>query len=128
MNFLLSFYCYCFLVHFSVKKKKKNSAQDCFWCLPCLAAGGQFQWVRDCKSKLNLNSMEEEQHSQQPMEGNPNSYRSMRDYRNPPRMSAPSYIVPPTNVPYSNTYDPSWRNHQNFSWAPRPPQYAPQPP
>ena len=24
-----------------------------------LAAGGQFQWVRDCKSKLNLNPMEE---------------------------------------------------------------------
>ena len=24
-----------------------------------LAAGGQFQWVRDCKSKLNLNLMEE---------------------------------------------------------------------
>ena len=80
--------------------------------------GGQFQRVRDCKSKLNLNPMEEEKHSQQPIEGNPNAYRSMRDYRNPPRMSAPSYIVPSTNVPYSNTYDPSWRNHQNFSWAP----------
>ena len=25
-----------------------------------LAAGGQFQWVRDCKSKLNLNPMEED--------------------------------------------------------------------
>ena len=24
-----------------------------------LAAGGQFQWVRDCKSKLNLNPIEE---------------------------------------------------------------------
>ena len=24
-----------------------------------LAAGGQFQWVRDCKSKFNLNPMEE---------------------------------------------------------------------
>ena len=69
--------------------------------------------------------MEGEQHSQQPMEGNPNAYRSMRDYRNPHRMSGPSYIVPPTNVPYSNTYDPSWSSHQNFSWAPRPPQYAP---
>ena len=69
--------------------------------------------------------MEEEQHSKQPVEGNPNAYRSMRDYRNPSRMSASSYIVPHTNVPYSNTYDPSWRNHQNFSCAPRPPQYAP---
>ena len=27
--------------------------------MPYLAAGGQFQWVRDCKSKLNLNLMEE---------------------------------------------------------------------
>ena len=27
--------------------------------MPCLAPGGQFQWVRDCKSKLNLNPMEE---------------------------------------------------------------------
>ena len=27
--------------------------------MPCLAAGGQFQWVGDFKSKLNLNPMEE---------------------------------------------------------------------
>ena len=27
--------------------------------MSCLAPGGQFQWVRDCKSKLNLNPMEE---------------------------------------------------------------------
>ncbi|MED6188340.1 hypothetical protein PIB30_085016, partial [Stylosanthes scabra] len=24
---------------------------------------------------------------------------------------------PPQNDPYSNTYNPSWRNHPNFSWG-----------
>ena len=37
-----------------------------------------------------------EQQSQQPVEMNPNAYKSMRDHIHPPRMSAPSYIVPPT--------------------------------
>ena len=32
---------------------------------------------------------------------------------------------PSTNVPYGNTYNPSWRNHPNLSWKPKPPQYAP---
>ena len=32
---------------------------------------------------------------------------------------------PPTNAPYGNTYNPSWRNHPNLSWKPKPPQYAP---
>ena len=72
-----------------------------------------FQWVRSSKgrlvkvnfpqepySRLNLNIdqmelPEEEQHSRQPMEGNPNAYRSMRDHIHPPRMSAPSCIIPP---------------------------------
>ncbi|KAL6310974.1 hypothetical protein AAG906_019912 [Vitis piasezkii] len=35
----------------------------------------------------------EDQHSHQ---GNPNEFRSMRDHMHPPRMSAPSCIVPPT--------------------------------
>ena len=30
------------------------------------------------------------------MERNPNAFRSMRDHIHPPRMSAPSCIVPPT--------------------------------
>ena len=38
----------------------------------------------------------EEQQSQHAVEMNPNAYRSMRDHIHPPRMSAPSYIVPPT--------------------------------
>ena len=103
-----------------------------------LAAGGQFQWVRDCKSKLNLNPMEEGQYgqhveggnpnaymtmrdyrnlawpSQQPVERNPNEYRSMRDYRNQWMSS-----------PYGSTYNHSWGNHTNSSWESRPPQYAP---
>ena len=31
---------------------------------------------------------------------------------------------PSTNAPYGNTYNPSWRNHPNLSWKPKPPQYA----
>ena len=38
----------------------------------------------------------EEQQSQQGVERNPNAYRSMRNHIHSPRMSAPSYIVPPT--------------------------------
>ena len=67
----------------------------------------------------------EEHHSQYPMERSPNAYRSMRDYRNPPWVSAPFCTDPPTNVPYGNTYNHSWRNHPNFSWKSRPPQYTP---
>ena len=36
----------------------------------------------------------EEQQSQQGVQGNPNAYRSMRDHIHPPRVSAPSCIVP----------------------------------
>ena len=78
---------------------------------------------------LNCDQMEPphgEQHGQYPVERNPNAYsRSMRDYRNPPWMNTPSYMVPPTNSPYGNTYNLSWGNHPNSSWEPRPPQYAP---
>ena len=76
---------------------------------------------------LNCDQMElphEEQHSQYLVERNPNTFRSMRDYRNPPRMSTPSCMVPPTNSPYENAYNPSWGNHLNLSWGPKPPQYA----
>ena len=80
------------------------------------------------KSSLNLDQMEpphEEQQSQQGVERNLNAYRSMRDYMHPSWVSAPSCMVPPTNAPYGSTYNPSWGNHLNFSWKPRPPQYAP---
>ena len=67
----------------------------------------------------------EKQHSQYSVEINPNAYRSMRDYRNPPRMSAPSCIVPSTNAPYEIADNPSWGKHLNLSWGPKPLQYAP---
>ena len=31
---------------------------------------------------------------------------------------------PNNNAPYSNTYNSNWRNHQNFFWKPRAPQYT----
>ena len=37
----------------------------------------------------------EEQQSQQGVHRNPNAYRSMRDHIHPPRVSAPSCIMPP---------------------------------
>ena len=36
----------------------------------------------------------EQQQSQQGVQGNPNAYRSMRDHIHPPRVSAPSCIIP----------------------------------
>ena len=30
----------------------------------------------------------------------------------------------PTTAPYSNTYNPNWRNHPNLSWKPKPPPYV----
>ena len=47
---------------------------------------------------LNSGQMEpppEEQQSQQGVQGNHNAYRSIRDHIHPPRVSAPSCIVPP---------------------------------
>ncbi|RVW77443.1 hypothetical protein CK203_048028 [Vitis vinifera] len=32
---------------------------------------------------------------------------------------------PNSNASYGNTYNSSWRNHPNFSWKPRAPQYQP---
>ena len=73
-----------------------------------------FQWFRNSEDRLvkiripqeldfelslNFNTMEpppKEQQSQQGVEKNHNAYRSMRDHIHPPRLSAPSCIVPPT--------------------------------
>ena len=52
-----------------------------------------------CEVSLHSNQMEpppEEQQSQQGIPRNPNTYMSMRDHIHPPRVSAPSCIVPPT--------------------------------
>ncbi|RVX07818.1 hypothetical protein CK203_021878 [Vitis vinifera] len=70
------------------------------------------KWIRDCggrlvkletphnkKLEIILNIMEtapEDQHSHHDNQDNPNEFRSMRDRMHPPRMSAPSCIVPPT--------------------------------
>ena len=73
-----------------------------------------FQWTRntkiklvktsvpqesDCEVNLNFDPMEpphEEHQSQQGVERNLNAFRSMRDHIHPPRISAPSCIVPST--------------------------------
>ncbi|KAJ9671039.1 hypothetical protein PVL29_027160 [Vitis rotundifolia] len=31
---------------------------------------------------------------------------------------------PNNNAPYGSTYNSNWRNHPNFSWKPKPPQYT----
>ena len=38
----------------------------------------------------------EEKQSQRGVHKNPNAYRSMKDHKHPPRVSAPSCIVPPS--------------------------------
>ncbi|RVW63253.1 hypothetical protein CK203_058654 [Vitis vinifera] len=43
-----------------------------------------------------MDATPEDQHSQHAQEENFNAYQSMRDHMHPPRMSAPSCIVPPT--------------------------------
>ncbi|RVW19195.1 hypothetical protein CK203_093866 [Vitis vinifera] len=69
-------------------------------------------WIRDSEGRLvkletphnkelelSLNIMEatlEDQHSHHGHQDNPNAFRSMRDRMHPPRMSAPSCIVPLT--------------------------------
>ena len=52
-----------------------------------------------CEVSLQSGQMEpppEEQQSQQGVQRNPNAYRSMRDHKHPPRVSAPSCTIPPT--------------------------------
>ena len=69
-------------------------------------------WIRDNEGKLVkiknphetelelcmkvIEATPEDQHSQHASEENINAYRSMRDRMHPPRMNAPSCIVPPT--------------------------------
>ena len=87
-----------------------------------------FQWFRDSEGRLvkvsipqeldsrlglNLNPMEpppEEQQSQQGVERNPNAFRSMRDHIHPPRMSAPSCIVPLTRGVIRSDLDRIFQN------------------
>ena len=51
-----------------------------------------------CEISLHSNQMEpplEERQSQQGVQREPNAYKSMRDHIHPPRVSAPSCIIPP---------------------------------
>ena len=53
---------------------------------------------KGCEVSLNTEQMEpplEEQQSQQGVQRDPNAYISMRDHIHPPRVSAPSCIIPP---------------------------------
>ena len=62
---------------------------------------------QSCEVSLNSDQREpplEEQQSQQGVQRNPNAYRSMRDHRHPPRVSAPSCIVRPYIVPLLPTF------------------------
>ena len=49
---------------------------------------------------------------------------SMRDMLDEQANDVGQY-KPPTNAPYSSTYNPNWRNHPNLSWKPKPPPYVP---
>ena len=88
------------------------------------------QWDRDTSGRLqristpieqgcevsvhseNMEPLPEEQQSQQGTPVNPTAYRSMRDHIHPPRVSAPSCIIPPAKdvvvrpylVPLLTTY------------------------
>ena len=84
------------------------------------------QWDRDTSGRLNristqldsvsevsvhtdtMDPLPEEKQSQPGTPMNPTAYRTMRDHIHPPRVSAPSCIIPPTKDvavrPYSITY------------------------
>ena len=73
------------------------------------------QWDRDTLGRLNristqldptsevsvptdtMDPLPEEQQSQPATPMNPNAYRTMRDHIHPPRVSAPSCIIPPAD-------------------------------
>ena len=115
-EFLLYYSRFFYLFHFTVKEKKKKLLQDCFSCVvlccPIFAAGIHFPLSLNCDQMEHL---EGEQYSQYPVERNPRAYMSMRDYRNPPWVSAPSYMVPPQYAP------PSHPQYASSS-QPQPPQ------
>ena len=54
-----------------------------------------------------MEHLEGEQYSQYPVEKNPRAYMSMRDYRNPPWVSAPSYMVRPQYAPPPHSHSTS---------------------
>ena len=89
-EFLL-FHCHFFLVSF---KKIFFFATGSFLCCPVLATGVHFGL--NCRPMEHL---EGEQHYQYLVGGTLRAYMSIRDYRNPPWVSSPSYMVPPQYAP-----------------------------
>ncbi|RVW19482.1 hypothetical protein CK203_114076 [Vitis vinifera] len=99
---------------------EQGQGNGCHVKLPC--QDGDFQamnlnpcmpyWIRDQEGRLVrietpraieleiilevMENQPEDQHSQHGQGNDPNLYRSMRDRMHPPRMSAPSCIIPPT--------------------------------
>ncbi|RVW66717.1 hypothetical protein CK203_065748 [Vitis vinifera] len=76
---------------------------NCNLCMPYWIRDQEGRLVRienpqDTELDICVNIMDpppEDQNSQQGQGGNPNAYLSMRDRMHPPRMSAPSCILPP---------------------------------
>ena len=73
-----------------------------------------------CEISLHNDQMEpplEEQHNQQGVHRGPNSYRSMRDHIHPPKVSAPSCIIPPAEEvsvrPYLVALLPTFHGMEN---------------
>ena len=64
-----------------------------------------------------MDPLPEEQQSQQGAPVNPTTYRLMRDHIHPPRVSAPSCIIPPTDVvvvrPYLVPLLPTFHGMEN---------------
>ena len=93
------------------------------------------QWDRDTSSRLNristqldpasevsvptdtMDPLPEEQQSQPATPMNPNAYRTMRDHIHPPRVSAPSCIIPPADDvavrPYLVPLLPTYHDMEN---------------
>ena len=64
--------------------------------LCCLVLATRLHFGLNCGP---MEYLEGEQHYQYPVERNPRTCMSMRDYRNLPWVSAPSYMVPPQYAP-----------------------------
>ncbi|KAL6321565.1 hypothetical protein AAG906_021804 [Vitis piasezkii] len=96
---------YCFVIFLlrsrgTFSRRPTHVNNGCHVKLPC--QDGDFQAIntpRATELEIILEVMEnqpEDQHSQHGQGNDPNLYRSMRDRMHPPRMSAPSCIIPPT--------------------------------
>ena len=86
---------------------------------------GRLEWLsalveQGCAINLDSNQMEpppEKQQSQHEVQREPNAYRSIRDHIHPPRVSAPSCIIPPAEEvavkPYMVPLLPTFHGMEN---------------